>query len=55
MVNITGSGKKFIPAAPNATIVGRKCTFEGCILHDKKIQKSVTGPSVRISLKYADS
>jgi len=39
VVNITVSAKKFILTAPNATIVGHKCTFEGRIPHDKKVQK----------------
>ena len=31
------SVKKFILAAPNATIVGHKCTFEGQIPHELKV------------------
>jgi len=39
VVNIMISAKKFVLAAPNATIVGHKCTFKGCIPHDNKVQK----------------
>jgi len=39
VVNITVSAKKFVLTATNATIVGHKCTSEGRILHDKKVQK----------------
>ena len=38
-VNATVSTKKFILAAPDATIVGHKCTFEGRVPHEAKIQK----------------
>ena len=38
-VNATVSAKKFILAAPDATIVGHKCTFEGRVPHEAKIQK----------------
>jgi hypothetical protein len=38
-VSITVSTKKFILAAPDATIVGHKCTFDGHIPHEKKVQK----------------
>ena len=33
------SAKKFILAAPDATIIGHKCTFEGQVPHEAKIQK----------------
>ena len=33
------SAKKFILATPDATIVGHKCTFEGRIPHELKVQK----------------
>ena len=39
VVNITVLAKKFVLATPDATIVGHKCTFEGCIPHNKKVQK----------------
>ena len=38
-VNATVSAKKFILAALDATIVGHKCTFEGRVPHEAKIQK----------------
>ena len=38
-VNATASAKKFILAAPDATIVGHKCTSEGQVPHEAKIQK----------------
>ena len=38
-VSTTVSAKKFILTAPDATIVGRKCTFEGRIPHELKVQK----------------
>ena len=37
--NATISAKKFILAALDATIVGHKCTSEGWVLHEAKIQK----------------
>ncbi|KIJ08761.1 hypothetical protein PAXINDRAFT_63131, partial [Paxillus involutus ATCC 200175] len=33
------SAKKFVLAAPDATIVGHKCTLEGRIPHEDKVQK----------------
>ena len=36
---MTVSAKKFILAVPDATIIGHKCTFEGCIPHEAKVQK----------------
>jgi len=44
VVNIMVSAKKFVLAAPDATIVGHKCTFEGRIPHDKKVQKICDWP-----------
>ena len=38
-IGATVSTKKFILAAPDATIVGHKCTFEGHIPHEAKVQK----------------
>ena len=38
-VNTTVSAKKFVLAAPDATIVGHKCTSEGRVPHEAKIQK----------------
>jgi hypothetical protein len=38
-VGITVSAKKFVLAAPDVTIVGHKCTFDSCILHEKKVHK----------------
>ena len=38
-VNTMVSTKKFVLAAPDATIVGHKCTFEGRVPHKAKIQK----------------
>ncbi|KAF8548033.1 hypothetical protein OG21DRAFT_1375199, partial [Imleria badia] len=38
-VGATVSAKKFILAAPDATIVGHKCTFEGRVPHELKVQK----------------
>ena len=38
-INTTVSAKKFILAALDATIVSHKCTFEGRVLHEAKIQK----------------
>ena len=38
-VNTTVLAKKFVLAAPDATIVGHKCTSEGQVPHEAKIQK----------------
>jgi hypothetical protein len=38
-VGATVSAKKFVLAAPDAVIVGHKCTFEGQIPHEAKVQK----------------
>ena len=38
-VNTTVSAKKFVLAAPDTTIVGHKCTSEGRVPHEAKIQK----------------
>ena len=38
-LNIMVSAKKFVLAAPDATIVGHKCTSEGRVPHKAKIQK----------------
>ena len=37
--NATISAKKFVLTAPDATIVGHKCTSEGQVSHEAKIQK----------------
>ena len=38
-INTTVSAKKFVLAAPDATIVSHKCTSEGRVPHEAKIQK----------------
>jgi hypothetical protein len=38
-VGATVSAKKFMCAAPDAVIVGHKCTFEGWIPHEAEVQK----------------
>jgi hypothetical protein len=38
-VGATVSASKFVLVAPTATIVGHKCTFEGCVLEESKVQK----------------
>jgi hypothetical protein len=38
-VGVTVSASKFILAAPTATIVGHKCTFEGRVPEESKVQK----------------
>ena len=38
-INTTVSAKKFVLSAPDTTIVGHKCTSEGRVLHEAKIQK----------------
>ena len=38
-VNITISAKKFILTVPKVTILSHKCTFEGRVPHNKKVQK----------------
>jgi hypothetical protein len=38
-VGATVSAKKFVLAAPDVVIVGHKCTFEGRIPHEAKVQK----------------
>ena len=38
-INTTVSAKKFVLAAPDATIVSHKCISEGRVLHEAKIQK----------------
>ncbi|KIJ08297.1 hypothetical protein PAXINDRAFT_41508, partial [Paxillus involutus ATCC 200175] len=38
-VGATVSAKKFVLTAPDATIVGHKCTIEGRIPHENKVQK----------------
>jgi hypothetical protein len=38
-VGATVPAKKFVLAAPDAVIVGHKCTFEGRIPHEAKVQK----------------
>ena len=43
-VGMTVSAKKFVLAAPDATIVGHKCTMEGCVPHENKVQKICDWP-----------
>ena len=43
-VGITVSAKKFAFAVPEVTIVGHKCTWEGRIPHEKKVQKICDWP-----------
>jgi hypothetical protein len=38
-VGATISTSKFILAVPTATIIGHKCTFEGCVPKESKVQK----------------
>jgi hypothetical protein len=38
-VGATISASKFVLAVPTATIVGHKCTFEGCVPEESKVQK----------------
>jgi hypothetical protein len=38
-VGVTISTSKFVLVAPTATIVGHKCTFEGCMPEESKVQK----------------
>jgi hypothetical protein len=38
-VGATVSASKFVLAAPTTTIVGHKCTFEGCVPEESKVQK----------------
>jgi len=38
-VGVTVSASKFILAAPTATIIGHKCTFEGHVPEESKVQK----------------
>jgi hypothetical protein len=38
-VGATISASKFVLAVPTATIVGHKCTFEGCMPEESKVQK----------------
>jgi len=38
-VGATVSASKFVLAAPTATIIGHKCTFEGCVPEESKVQK----------------
>ena len=38
-VGATVSAKKVILTAPDVTIVGHKCTSDGCIPHEAKVQK----------------
>ena len=41
---MTVSTKKFILFALDATIIGHKCTMEGCIPHENKVQKICDWP-----------
>jgi hypothetical protein len=43
-VGTTVSTSKFILAAPTATIIGRKCTFEGHVPEESKVQKICDWP-----------
>jgi hypothetical protein len=38
-IGTTVSASKFILVEPTATIVGHKCTFEGCVPKESKVQK----------------
>jgi hypothetical protein len=38
-INVTVSASKFVLTVPSAIIIGHKCTFEGCIPEDTKVQK----------------
>jgi hypothetical protein len=43
-VGMTVSMSKFVLAAPTTTIVGHKCTFEGCMPKESKVQKICNWP-----------
>jgi hypothetical protein len=43
-VGATISASKFVLAAPTATTVGHKCTFEGCMPEESKVQKICDWP-----------
>jgi hypothetical protein len=43
-VGATVSMSKFVLAAPTTTIVGHKCTFEGCVPKESKVQKICDWP-----------
>jgi hypothetical protein len=43
-VGVTVSASKFVLAAPTATIVGHKCTFEGHMPEESKVQKICNWP-----------
>jgi len=46
-VGVTVSATKFVLAAPTAIIVGHKCTFEGHVPEDSKVQKICDWPECR--------
>jgi hypothetical protein len=43
-VGVTVSATKFVLATPTAIIIGHKCTFEGCVPEDSKVQKICDWP-----------
>ncbi|KAI6146853.1 hypothetical protein BKA82DRAFT_159863, partial [Pisolithus tinctorius] len=43
-IKATISAKKFILAAPSAVIISHKCTFEGCVPEESKVQKICNWP-----------
>jgi len=43
-VGVTVSTSKFVLAAPTTTIVGHKCTFEGRMPEESKVQKICDWP-----------
>ena len=49
------SAKKFILAAPDATIVGHKCIFEGQIPHELKVQKTCDWPECETLMHTTDT
>jgi hypothetical protein len=46
-VGVTVSATKFVLAAPTAIIIGHKCTFEGRVPEDSKVQKIHDWPECR--------
>ena len=54
-IGVMVSTKKFILTVPDATIIRHKCTFDGCIPHEAKAKRSVTGLSARTLPRFADS
>jgi hypothetical protein len=43
-VGTTVSASKFVIVVPTTTIVGHKCTFEGCVPEESKVQKICDWP-----------